>query len=176
MTMPAARSALSPRRQFTLAGWLSYMLAAGVYFSMLASIPPLIGWGNKIPTLWPALATIPTAWCVLWWLYRRWRLPDVMKVHYAGPLIALVVLTIVVAIGICIGIAAVVRSPQDLVQQGPGAVLWTTVGTAGVVLYGCGMSTLISLPAATLMLLYLMLRPAASDVCLAQGARRDGRE
>jgi len=67
--------------------------------------------------------------------------------------------------------------PLGLRDQSPVEVvadLLTGLGT--VMVYACGTSTAVSLPAATAMLLYLMLRPAASDVCLAQGVRRDGRE
>jgi hypothetical protein len=155
-TVPVA---LASRRQFTLAGMLSFVLAVGVYSSMIASVRPLIGSDyDRQPTMWPVFTTILTAWCVLWWLYRKWRLPQALRVHYTGPAIVMVLL--IMASPFAILEIASSSSPHD---SGLMRLLDVLEVAAGVVLYGCGVSTAVSLPVATVMLLYLMLRPAPSE-------------
>jgi hypothetical protein len=150
-----------PRRQFTLAGMLSYMLAVAVYCSMIAALRSLVEREFGPSRVWPVYTTIPTAWCVLWWLYRRWRLPLALKIHQAGPVIALGLLGVGFFVGIGIGIAATIGAP-------PGydpAILRNVLEAAYVaMMWACGASTAVSLPAATLMLLYLMLRPASNEM------------
>jgi hypothetical protein len=150
----------TPRRQFSLAGLLSYMLAASVYFSMIASVRPLITESPRTPMQWPAVATIPTAWFVLWALYRRWRLPHALRVHYAGPVIVLCILlpaAVVVLAGWMIQV--VMANPVATV---PSFLECSWVAAAGL-LIGGGLSAAVSLPAATAMLLYLCTRPVAAD-------------
>ena len=146
----------TPRRQFSLAGLLSYVLAASVYFSMIASVRPLLGEWRGPMSWWPVAATIPTAWCVLWLLYRQWRLPQALRVHYAGPVIMLCFLLPAAVVVLMIWAAELfsVRDPS---------LTYCLEFAALSMLIGCGLSTAVSLPAATLMLLYLCTRPAGTD-------------
>jgi hypothetical protein len=153
----------APRRQFTLAGLLSFMVAVSVYFSMVTSVWTMIAANRGTPPVWPAFLAVPITWCVLWWLYRRWRLPQAMRVHCIGPKIAIGVLAIIGFFGVCIGLVSAVKSPWESFFAIPMILLaasWTVV--AGV-LYGCCISAAVSLPAATFMLLYLMLRPTTGQ-------------
>jgi hypothetical protein len=145
--------ALAPRRQYTLLGMLSYMIAVAVYSSMMASLRPLFAWDEYSHSMWPVFVTIPTAWCVLWWLYRKWHLPQALRVHYVGPVIALVP----IAIGAFTAVVSLLR-PTDTYLSELGNLM---AGGAMITLYACGVSAAVSLPSATVMLLYLMLRPAS---------------
>jgi hypothetical protein len=157
----------TPRRQFTLAGMLSYGLAVGVYCSMLSSLRPLLSreyWDFGRSSIGTIYLTVPTAWCVLWWLYRRWRLPQALRVHLAGPVIAIAILGVGLCLGIMFGLFALAQSPRDFSQTGLERVGDIFKVVSDALIYACGISTAVSLPAATLMLLYLMLRPAAPSV------------
>jgi hypothetical protein len=152
----------TPRRQFTLAGLLSFMLGASVYCSMITSVIAWVPSSSRPGPVWPVVMTVLTAWCVLRWLYRRWRLPQATRVHLVGPVIVIWFLVIAGFVSLCIGLASVARTPPESFQ----AVL-TVLGDAlqfafFMMLYACGASTAVSLPAATLMLLYLMLQPSPS--------------
>jgi hypothetical protein len=136
------------------------MVAVSVYFSMMASVWPRLSWDYESPRprVWPIVATILTAWCVLWWLYRRWRLPQAMRVHYAGLIMA----TMLVVIASPFTVIEIAMSSPS------GRSTLTLLGDAlqvgaVVLLGGCGLSTAVSLPAASVMLLYLMLRPMAGE-------------
>jgi hypothetical protein len=145
----------TPRRQFTLAGLLSYMLAASVYFAMIASVRPLLVDEGGPRNWWSAAATVPTAWCVLWVLYRLWRLPQALRVHYAGPVMVLCFLLLAAAFVLFWWVTQLSISNPSLTA---------CLGfSAGGMLIGCGLSTAVSLPAATLMLLYLCTRPARAE-------------
>jgi hypothetical protein len=145
----------TPRRQFSLAGLLSYVLAASVYFAMIASVRPLLAETPGSPGWWPAAATIPTAWCVLWALYRLWRLPQVLSVHYAGPIMVLCFLLLAAAVVLFMWVTQFsLRNPS---------LMACLEFAGGGLLIGCGLSTAASLPAATLMLLYLCTRPVRTD-------------
>jgi hypothetical protein len=157
---------LTPRRQFTLAGMLSFVLAVGVYCSMLTSLRPLVSRDyleyDPGPT-WPIFTTVPTAWCVLWWLYRRWRLPQALRVHYAAPVVALGLIAAGLCAGVCVELVSLAHWPpgSDLtIDRDVGNALSTAIVA---MIYACGVSTLVSLPAATIMLVYLMLPPASSQ-------------
>jgi hypothetical protein len=154
----------TPRRQFTLAGMLSFVLAVGVYCAMLASLRPLFSqdyWEFGRGTFWPNYTTVPTAWCVLWWLYRRWRLPQAQKVHYTGPVIALVLLAVWLFFAIPIGIVSAIRSPPESYL----AIVTDALSVIFVaMLYACGVSTVVSFPAATMMLVYLMVQPPSDPL------------
>jgi hypothetical protein len=146
----------TPRRQFSLAGLLSFTLATSVYFSMIASVRPLLLAGPRGPvSWWPAAAAIPTAWCVLWALYKRWRLPHALTVHYSGPVMMLCFLLPAAAVVLMIWIT-------HFSMNDPSATACLGVACAGM-LIACGLSAAVSLPAATLMLLYLCTRPAQPD-------------
>lgn len=151
MTPQRPSAALAVRRQFTLAGLLSFFVGASVYVSMMASVLPLLLSREPASRAFRAnLVTVPTAWLVLWLLYRRWRLRQAIIVHYAGPVM-------VTALFMLFGLI-----PWFLTR-------WPYVPYAGelagdaviLLLMGCGLSAAISLPAAVLMLLYLCTRPPA---------------
>jgi hypothetical protein len=149
---------LAPRRQYTLAGMLSYMLAVGVYTSMLTTVRPVLEWDSRPGTkIWPIFATVATAWCVLSWLYRKWRLPQARKVHYTGPVIVLA-LSLMASPFVIMG--AIASSPSRGLSLAALGEYVQVVAFA--MFYACGVSATVSLPAATLMLLYLML-PSAED-------------
>ncbi len=164
MTPTRWRPPQTRRRQFTLAGLLSYMLAASVYFSMFASLPSLRAVELERQRWWPAAAAVVIAWCVLCVLYRLWRLPQAQRVHFAGPLMAICLLWLpaLILIGSWAAPSSSSQSPMLLCLETAGALL----------LIGCGLSTAVSLPAATLMLLYLATRPAspADDTAAAGSA------
>lgn len=164
MRPPMEGPQLSPRRQFTLAGWLSFMLAVGVYSSMVSSFRTLLERDLGPKNVWPVFATIPTAWCALWWLYRRWRLPQAQRVHTIGPLIAKWILTIGVPASICVAIIYAFRWPPPSFSEALQVALGIAVAWVAFLFYACAVSAAVSLPAATVMLLYLMLRPAADEV------------
>lgn len=153
----------TPRRQFTLAGMLSYGLAVGVYCSMLSSLRPLLSreyWDFGRGNIGTIYLTVPTAWCVLWWLYRRWRLSQALRVHLAGPVIAIAILGVGLCLGIVCGLFALALSPWGSPRAGLETAGNAFKAVALGMLYACGISSAVSLPAATVMLLYLMLRPA----------------
>ncbi len=104
---------------------------------------------------WPAAVAVVIAWCVLRLLYSLWGLPQALRVHYAGPVMALCLLGFLAILVVTIWTA---RFSLDE----PPPLLCLKVAEAGV-LIGCGLSTAVSLPAATLMLLYLATRPADPD-------------
>jgi hypothetical protein len=142
---------------------LSFTLAVAVYSSMIASAWPLVhrdDWEFGRAAIWPTCTTIPTAWCLLWWLYRRWRLPHALRVHRTGPVIALWL----IAAGLCFGVFAAVACLADLPPESPTAIANGAVEGMAVavfvMLYACGISAAVSLPCATLMLLYLTVQPA----------------
>jgi hypothetical protein len=167
---PIATSAFPAtlRRQFTVAGMLSFMLAVGVYCSMLASLRPLLNRNyldSERATFWPIYATVLTAWCVLWWLYRRWRLPQALRVHYAGPLIAVLLVGIGLCLGILFGLFSIAYSRTNslsMVLRDAEDILKTAFVA---MIYACGISTAVSLPAAAVMLVYLMLLPVSDPLC-----------
>jgi hypothetical protein len=147
---------VTSRRQFTIAGMLSYTLAAALYCSTLASVRPLVDWDSRPRTVWLALTTVLTAWCVLWWLYRRWRLSQAIGVHCAGPAITLVFVAVWLLFTIPIGINSAIRSPPESCLA---AVSDTCRGPFVVMICVYGVSTAVSLPVATVVLLCLMLSP-----------------
>jgi hypothetical protein len=156
----------TPRRQFTLAGMLSFVLAVGMYCSMLTALRPLLSddyWDYGQGRIWPIFVTIPTAWCLLWWLYRRWRLPQALRIHYAGPVIAVSLLAIGLCVGLFLELAVLSQSPPDVystvIKDGTNAFVVAFVA----MVYACGISAAVSLPAATIMLVYLMLQPASDS-------------
>jgi hypothetical protein len=156
-----ARKQIS-RRQFTLAGLLSFMLAVGVYCSMLVSLRPLFDRDsdrNKSELL-AILVSIPTTWCILLWLYRRWRLPQARNVHLAGPVIAISLMLLVGVIGALVYLAGFCFS----IKPRPVEFHSIVQGVFAAMMCACGISAIVSLPAATLMLLYLMLRRAIGPV------------
>lgn len=134
------------RRQFTLAGLLSFFLAGSVYLSMLASAGPMFQWRSERPW-WPLLVTTPTAWIILVFLYPRWGVRQALAVHFVGP-----VLTLSFAVPISL-LAILFGDHVD------GATFCELIGMTGLAaLYGCGVSTAVSLPAAVAMLVYLGAR------------------
>jgi hypothetical protein len=158
MTTQVAEIDNSPsRRQFTLAGLLSYMLAVSVYMSMMAS-----AWASLVACgpLWPIFVTVPTAWCVLWWFYRRWRVPQALRALYMGPAIGGVILLFCL-IDIIPVTMAMIRSSQESHLQ----ILADTVLKLFFFMLGWfGVGAAFSLPVATAMLLYWMLWPTTDDV------------
>jgi len=161
MTTPTVeRNPLRPRRQFTLVGLLSFALALSVYFAMMASVWSVIIACDYGPRrVWPVFATIPTAWCVLWWLYQRWQLPWALRIHYAGPVMGMVILLFGLIDIIPITIARIQSS-----QESNLTILEDTLQKAALVILGwCGVGVALSLPAATVLLLYLTLWPAPSE-------------
>ena len=140
------------QQQCTLAGLLSFTAAGSVYFSMIASLSFLFSVFPEEPRWWPVCVTVPTAWYVLWLLYRRWDLREVLRVHYTGPVLALIVDAAAAFFGL------VALATQGLPEARQVMDFLTVVLV--VILAGCGLSVAVSLPAATLMLAYLFyLRP-----------------
>ncbi|MCE5268625.1 MAG: hypothetical protein LLG00_12135 [Planctomycetaceae bacterium] len=148
-TLPSA-----PRRQYTLAGLLSYMLAASVYLSMFVSVRPLLDWESRYGrSWWPGATSAAVAWLTLWFLYRRWRLPHAQRVHYAGPQIILCLLLL-------FWLATIGHWLVQLSLRNPPP-FECVMGTIAALLFGCGVSAAVSLPTATIMLLYLGTRSAS---------------
>ena len=142
----------APRRQFSLAGLLSFVLAASVYFSMIASLRSVLSVRDWERHWWPILVTIPTAWCVLWLLYRRWQLRQAVMVHLSGPIMALTVVLLFSFVAILE--SAFTKFPDDSLRALKESLEFTLMAA----LVGCGWGTAVSLPAAALMLLYLCTR------------------
>lgn len=143
MTSPLPNDSSSGRRQFTLAGWHSFLLAGAVYFALLASAGPLFRSASREPKWWPTVATTLTAWSVLWFLYHRWHLRQALIVHFFGPMVVWGLALTVSAIRLCWGLFST-GSP-------PITDLLLTIGAMAVL--GCGLSTLISFPYAVTILL-----------------------
>jgi hypothetical protein len=136
---------------------MTYLLAASVYLAMIASLGPLFpshrddSLYGRNPPWWPIPITVAVAWGVLWSLYRRWRLRQALTVHKAGPLIALALVALATVLGTITFLTSLDPDPR-----GPVAFV---AAMGALLLTGCGVSSLVSLPAATLMLVYLALRP-----------------
>ena len=145
----------SLRRQYSLADLFTFLLAGSVYFAMIASLGPVfnrIGGGED---WWPMLVTVPTAWCVLLLLYRRWRLPHALTVHYSGPVLAFTLLLLVSS-------SALIDWAFAMPLRGFPAEYFLS-GVVVAALAGFGMSSAVSLPAAAVMLLYLCTLPGEAE-------------
>jgi hypothetical protein len=137
-----------PRRRFTPAGFISFLLAVAAYSFLVVTLsrPLTTPCVEREDVAWPVIAMIPVTWCLLWWLYQRWRLPNALWVHFAGLIAGMLSLVASVILGLL-------------------PFRFTDIPTVAfvVMLLACLMSTAASLPAATLMLLYLMFRPSSKS-------------
>ena len=151
----SSQSAPAARLQFSIAGLLSYFIGMAVYFAMWSTWwswmqPPY----RENRSLAMLLITVLTAWAVLQWLYRTWRLPQAETVHFAGPYIVLAACGIIGAIGL------IVLPFQHHTSEPVAGFL---AGALIALVASCGVSAAVSFPAATAMLLYLCMRPVGSE-------------
>ncbi|MEN6493384.1 MAG: hypothetical protein ABFD16_03755 [Thermoguttaceae bacterium] len=142
MTSQPSNGRSDDRRQFTLAGWHSFLLAGAVYFALLASVGPLFSATGREPKWWPTVATTLTAWGVLWFLYYRWRLRQALIVHFFGPMVVW---------GLALT-ASVIRLFWWLFSTGAPPITGFLLAIGAMVVLGCGLSTLISFPYAVMIL------------------------
>jgi len=134
------------RRQITLAGLMSLMLASSAYFAMIAAIRA--GFGPR-GAFWPIPVAVIIAWCLLWQVYRWWGLRQALVVHLAGPVMALGLTAVIASVGAMAMVA-------DFPPRVPPLFEFVQVALA-LVLVGGAISSAVSLPAAVLMMLYLCL-------------------
>jgi len=147
--------------QFDLRNLFLFILGCGVYFALIVALwemfetslidpygpsPPLNSLMN--------ILTIPAAWVVLWFLYRKWGLRHALIIHYSGPVlfIGCVLLMGFVAAGASFA-AALVSATESGLSQTDVRNFLRIVAIAGF--WGCILGSLVSFPAAILMLLYL---------------------
>jgi hypothetical protein len=98
---------------------------------------------------------------VLWWLYRRWRVPQALRVLYMGPAIGGVILLLLGLIDIIPVTMAMIRSSQESHLQ----ILANTFLSLFLFMLGWfGADAAFSLPVATAMLLCWMLWSTKDDV------------
>jgi hypothetical protein len=140
-------------RQFTLRGLFSFVVAWSAYFSMLGTVWPIVKWpeqGYQERRLWPIAAAVLGTWAVLWFIYRKWGLRQAITVHCSGPVMTT---ALAVPFGCITFLAYALSNARDGLSPAECAAVlfWATV-------YGCGMSALVSFPAAMLMLLHLFNR------------------
>jgi len=149
----------SPRawHQFDLRGLFLFFVGWAMYFAVVASLreslvpsPRAYDYSHP-PVNWIiTLVTIPISWVVLRFLYRRWGLRQALIIHYLGPVL-LIAGVLVVAFFVGLDALAHKTRPEVVLRAVPHFLF--IVFIAGVA--GCALSTLVSFPAAILMLLYL---------------------
>lgn len=127
--------------QFSLLGLLSFMLAWSIYFSTIATMA-VTATGFHLRPKWLLPLTVCCAWAVLALLYQSWRLRRTLALHCY--LTAVFFLMILMLDGAWI---ARRRSGWEIVHAVLGIVV-------AAILWGL----LVSLPVATLMLLFRLLR------------------
>jgi len=141
----------NPWQQFNLRDMFYFLVAFGLYFAVVTSAWRTFATRWRHPdhfeqNWWAVAATVAVAWIVLWLLYRGWGLRHALIIHYAGPVIGCVFVFLLL--------------PNAL---GSARLDRFFIGVAALVLCGCGMSVLVSLPASILMWLYLTIRPVSNS-------------
>lgn len=129
-------------RQFSLAGLLSFFVACGIYFGLLAITMHILGepLDNTFP--WRLIATIVISWGGLLTLYRYWGLKAAMAAHFVGPVVC----------GILAVVAFVFSFPAFPIKESAQVFLV-------VLLYGPFISVFFGFPVVVVvMLIYLGLK------------------
>lgn len=144
-------------RQFGMRGLLSFMLACSLYLALIVALRDLFRWGDpwsRYPFPIAAAAVIPVVWFALWWLYWRWGLRHAIIVHAAGPIlfggfvIVASLFAVLVILNDALAHGTQLRPDLDELRDFGNLVVLSLY-------YGCTVSTLVSFPAAIVMLLYL---------------------
>jgi hypothetical protein len=144
-----------PHGQYSLLGLLSFMLAWSVYFSAIAVVVKTVSENPQTPP-WSGMLSVCFAWVVLALLYRGWRLRPAWIVHCSGPVMAMVVCLLLL---LPFGVGAL----GDMGRRRNIGVVWEFVtgaiaAVSALLSLACLVSLLVSLPIATLMMLYLVLK------------------
>jgi hypothetical protein len=135
--------------QFGIAGLMSYFIGTAVYFALIATVN---AWARAEATggrmeAWLLIATPLMTWIVLEALYRKWRLRQAEIVHGVVPIAVVVFGAVALPFAV---LAWCARWPEG--AQMPDVLL----GSLAVMAATCGWSSIVSFPAATLMLLVLV--------------------
>ena len=143
-----------PHGQYSLLGLLSFMLAWSVYFSAIAVVVKTVSENPPAPP-WLGMLSVCFAWVVLALLYRGWHLRPAWIVHSGGPIMAMVV-CLLMLLPFGVGALQTWHGVGTLASFGSSSRAVEAISV--VIALACLVSLLVSLPIATLMLAYLVLK------------------